>query len=191
MGKYWKVAFLGMSAVLTLSACSDLTERETDVTVELDTFNLIGTGEANGILARATVSGNPACTASQTSINTLLAQVDNFDDIDEFLDSLDLNAIRYRIPTNNTPVAASGVMQMTDPVTGGLVTVASVALAANETVPEWTNFPFAEGGAAIVNNYLDNRDSMFLYCMEGSPNSADLTMTFELELDMTVTVDLL
>lgn len=180
-------------AIMAIQGCEDLTTRDESVTIELDSFNLVGTGTAEGaaFTTRAVVSGNPACTASQVSLNGLLAQVDNYDDIDEYLDTLDINSIRYRITANTTPVDASGVMQMTDNASGQLTTIASIDIPANQTVNEWTLFPFVEGGAAIVRHYMDNRDAQFLYCAQGSPDRADLSMTIDLQMDLTVTVDLL
>ena len=187
-GKWLGALLVGSS--LVLQGCDDLTQREEDVAITLDTFNLIGT-DSGSIGARATVTGNPACTSSQINLNSLLAQVDNFDEIDEYLETLDVNAVRYRITQNSTPVEATGSMQMTDPATGNLVAIASVAVPANQTVDDWTALPFIGDGANILNHYLDNRDANFLYCAEGSPNSADLSMTIQLQLDLLVTVDLL
>jgi len=89
----------------------------------------------------ATVTGNPACTASQTTLNSLLAQVDNFDDIDE--------------------------------------------------VPDFAPLPFTDGGQAVVQHYLSNRDASFLYCAQASAGAESLDMSVELQLSLTVTVDLL
>ncbi len=183
-------AISALSLMLVLQSCSDdLTKKDIDVEVTLDTFNLVGS--SNGNTARATVSGNPACSASNTSINALLAQADNYDDIDDALDSLDINSIRYRITRNDTAVAATGSMQMTDASTGNLKTIASVAIPANQLVSDWTKFPFVENGADIIEHYLDNLDQSFMYCAQGSPNSNELDMTLQLQLDLTATVDIL
>lgn len=183
-----RVAIIAI-ALVTISACDDLTEKSEDVTVTLDSFNLVGNN--GNAFSRATVTGNPACTASMTSLNSLLAQTDNFDDIKDKLESLDINQIQYRITANRTPVEASGLMQMTSPDTGQLTPVASVSIPANGVVSDWTLFPFSENGASVVQHYMDNLDANFLYCAEGRPNSSELSMTIELRLNMTVTVDLL
>ncbi len=184
-GKVFLIA--SMSGILL--GCDSLTEREENVRIQLDSFNLIGTN--NSPLARALVTGNPACTASMTSLNTLLVTVDNYDDIEEYLETLDINQVEYRISNNNTAVDAIGSMQMTDPATDQLTTVASINIPANTNVTDWTNLPFTDGGAAIVQHYMDDLNDSFLYCAEGSPNTSDLSMTLELRLDLTVTVDLL
>ena len=173
----------------SLIGCDSLTEREENVRIQLDSFNLIGTN--NSPFARAFVTGNPACTASMTSLNTLLTTVDNYDDIEEYLETLDINQVEYRISNNNTAVDTVGSMQMTDPATDQLTTVASISIPANTNVTDWANLPFTDGGAAIVQHYMDDLNDNFLYCAEGTPNSSDLSMTLELRLDLTVTVDLL
>jgi len=179
-----------------LTGCDNLTERDENVTITLDTFNLSGVGpdqkiELKDRVILATVTGNPACTASQTTLNSLLAQVDNFDDIDEFLDQINLNAIRYRIATNNTQADASASMTMTDPATNQLVTVAAVDVSANALVPDFAPLPFTDGGQAVVQHYLSNRDASFLYCAQASAGAESLDMSVELQLSLTVTVDLL
>jgi len=176
-------------AALT-AGCESLTETEESVTITLDSFNLIGSSNTS-VLTRATITGNPGCSAGNTSLNTLLANVDNFDDIDEFLDSLDINAVRYRINNNSTSSDITASFQMTDPASSELADVASVNIPANTNIDEWTNLPFVDGGAGIAQHYMDNRDSEFLYCAEGTPNSSDISLTMDLQLDLTVTVDLL
>ncbi len=179
-----------LSLMFILQSCTDdLTKKDVDVEVDMGTFNLMGS--ANGLATLATVSGNPACAASKTSLNELLAQTDNFDDIDDALDSIDLNNVRYRITRNNTSVAATGSMQMTDASTGQLVTIASVNIPASQVVSNWTNFPFVGNGKVVIEHYLDNLDDDFMYCAEGTPNSNELDMTLQLQLDLTATVDIL
>ncbi len=178
-----------LSLMLIMQSCSDdLTKKKIGVEVDLGSFDLIGSDSG---FARATVSGNPACSASNTTLNELLAQADNYDDFDDRLDSIDIDNIRYRITRNNTAVVAEGSMQMTDASSGDLVSVASVSIPANQTLSEWTKFPFVGNGESVVEHYLDNRNESFMYCAEGSPNSNELDMTLELQLDLTVKVDLL
>ena len=183
--------FLGAIALsLALQSCTDdITKKDVDVEVDLGTFNLMGSDSE--FTVRATFSGNPACAASETSLNALLAQADNFDDIDDALDSVDIDSIRYRITRNNTAVAATGSVQMTDPTTEELVEVASVSIPANALVSDWTEFPFVGNGEEVVEHYMDNLDDSFLYCAQGSPNSNELDMTLQLQMDLTVTVDIL
>lgn len=179
-----------LALMLILQSCSDdLTEKDVGVEVDLGSFNLIGS--SNELAMFAVVPGNPACAAASTSLKALLAQVDNFDEIDDALDSIDLNNIRYRITQNDTFVAATGSMQITDASTGELVTVASVDIPANTLVSNWTNLPFVGNGKAVVQHYLDHLDDNFMYCAEGSPNSNELDMTIQLQLDLTATIDLL
>jgi len=188
-----KQCLITLASLFFLQACDDLTQREEDVTITLDTFDLVGTDGAplNGVNTRARVSGNPGCTAEQTSLNSLLAQVDNFDDFDDFLETIDLRTLRYRVSNNNTPVATSASMEMTDPATNELVTIASVEIGANENFDDFRAFPFSDIGAATVTHFLDNLDASFLYCVEGTPNSSELQMSIDLELDLVVTVDIL
>ncbi len=187
-----KLALSGLiaAALLTVSGCSDLDERDENVTVTLDSFNLVGDG--GDAFTRAVFSGNPACTESSTSLDSLLDRADIDSDVREYLNTLSINQIQYRITANSTPAPIVGSMQMTDPATGNLTTVATVNIPENGLVTEWTEFPFtdAEGGADIVQHYLSNLNDDFKYCAEGSPNSSDLSLTLELRLNMTVTVEL-
>ena len=177
------------SSALFLLGCENLTKRSESVTIQLDTFNLVGNGGTD--MLRAVVTGNPACTAENTSLNSLLAQVDNYDDIVDYLDSLDINQVQYRITSNNTPADTVGSMQMSDPDTGQLQTIASINIPENSLVEEWTALPFEDGGAAIAQHYMDNLADEFLYCANGSPDESTLSMTLELRLQLTVTIDLL
>lgn len=188
------ITVIAISTAIILG-CDSLTERDESVTISLDTFNLTGTGpsadsDADRVIL-ATVTGNPACTASQTTLNSLLSQVDNFDDIDQYLDRINLNEIRYRIPVNNTSADATASMTMTDPSTNQLVTVASVTVPANSTVDEFIPFPFTDGGQAVVQHYLNNLDASFLYCAQAGAGGATLDMSVNLQLSLTVTIDLL
>jgi len=72
-----------------------------------------------------------------------------------------------------------------------LTTVASIQIPANQVISDWTTLPFTDNGASVVQHYMDNLDSSFLYCAEGQPNQSELSLTMELQLDLTVTVDLL
>lgn len=184
------IPLIPLSLALTvLAGCDSITERDVDVKVNLDTVNLVGTGTEG--LQRATVTGNPACTASSTNLSSLLATADNYDDFDEYLEDVDINTVRYRVTQNSTPVDATGVFQMTDPATQQLTTVASIVIPANTSTDGFATFPFVDGGAAIVQHYMDNQNASFTYCAEGSPNSSELNMTIELQLDMNVTIDVL
>lgn len=188
--RFLKITTIAVCAALIQSCSSSLTEKDEDVTVTLDSFNLVGTS-SGFVSGRAQITGNPACTAANTSLNALLAQVDNYDDFDNKLESLDINEVRYRITRNDTPTVVSGEFQMTDPTGGQLITVASVSIPANGLVTEWTTLPFVGNGESVAQHYMDNLDDSFLYCAEGSPNSSELSLTMELQLDLTVTIDVL
>lgn len=175
--------------LLLLQACDSITERDEDVTVNLDSFNLVG-GQSQG-LARATVTGNPACTAAPITLNSLLTSAENYDDFDEYLESIDINSVRYRITQNSTAVESNGTFQMTDPATGQLTTVASVSIPANTTSATYAPLPFVDNGRTILQHYMDNLDATFSYCAEGSPDTSELNMTMDLQLNMTVTIDIL
>ena len=176
-------------SILT-AGCDSLTERNENVTVTLDSFNLVGSANS-AFQSRAVITGNPGCTASNVSLNGLLATTENFDEIDEFLESLDIRSVRYRISNNTTSSDITASFQMTDPTSNQLTNIAAVSIAANTNVDDWITLPFLDGGAAIAQHYMDNRASQFLYCAEGSPNSSDISLTMELQLDLNVTVDLL
>lgn len=186
-----KVVFRGslILSALLLIGCENLTKRSESVTIELDTFNLVGNGDSG--MLRAVVTGNPACTAENTSLNSLLSQVSNYDDIVDYLETLDINQVQYRVTSNSTPEDTVGSMQMSDPNTGQLETIASINIPANGLVEDWTTLPFEDGGAAIAQHYMDNLGDEFLYCANGSPNAATLSMTLQLRLQLTVNIDLL
>jgi hypothetical protein len=187
--KYFKPVYTIVFLSLLTAGCDSLTEREENVTINLDSFNLVGSS-SGALQARAIVTGNPGCTASNVSLNGLLATTENFDEIDEFLESLDIRSVRYRISNNTTGSDITASFQMTDPATNQLTNVAAVSIPADTNVNEWATLPFLEGGASVAEHYMDNRDSQFLYCVQGSPNSSDISLTMELQLDVNVTVDL-
>ena len=189
MRNRFALSVLIVVSLLTVSGCDDLTERDETVTVTLDSFNLEGNG--SNAFSRANFSGNPACTESPTSLNDLLDQANIDSDVREYLDTLRINQIQYRITRNSTSEPIIGTMQMTDSATEGLTTVARVDIPGNGIVADWTLFPFIDNGANIAQHYLSNLDAQFTYCAEGSPNYSDLSLTLELRFNMIVTVDLI
>lgn len=185
-----RLAAIAACATL-LQGCDNLTTRDEKVSINLDSFALQGPLSQDDITFRALVSGgNPLC-SGPTTLNQLLLTVDNYNDIKDYLDSIDINTVRYKISNNTTPVAAVGEFRMTDPATEEIGNVASVAIPAETDVTDWTPFPFVEGGAAIAQHYMDNLDASFSYCARGTPGRDDLSMTIELQLGLTVKVDLL
>lgn len=188
---YLKRTYTIIFISILATGCDSLTEREENVTINLDSFNLVGSS-SGAFQARAVVTGNPGCTASNASLNGLLATTDNFDEIDEFLESLDIRSVRYRISNNTTNSDITASFQMTDPSSSNqLANVAAVTIPANTNVDEWATLPFIDAGASVAEFYMDNRDSQFIYCIEGSPNSSNISLTMDLQLDVNVTVDLL
>ena len=186
-----KFAVLGMAlGGFALTGCDSLTEIDEDVLVRLNSFQIEGTAEG-AVQTRASLIGNPACTPEPITLNTLLAEADNFDKVDDFLETLDINGVRFRVNNNTTPVPVGVDVLLSDPVSGNLVPVASAELAAGQTVGEWVVMPFTENGQSIIQHYLDNLSAEFLYCGSAQPDSSQVSLGFDLQMDLTVTLDLL
>ena len=187
--KKWVFSVVAIATMVMLQGCESLTERTEDVTVTLDTFSLIGNG-TNSTL-RVSSPGNPSCSTAETSIREQLASADNFDDFDEFLESIEINSVRYRVTQNSTPVEINGSFSLTDPGTGELAIAAAVVIPSTATNAEFIDFPFVENGLSLLQHYVDNLDSRFSYCVQGTPDSSELNLQLELQLDMDVTIDIL
>ena len=185
-----KIALLVMLVAFGLSACDKLTEHEEDVRVKLNSFQLIGTPEGS-VQSRAALIGNPACTPSPITLNSLLVEADNYDKIDDYLETLDINAVRYRVNNNTTPSDVNASVSLTHPQSGELVTVASVPVTAGTIISEWTIMPFTDEGKQIMQHYMDNLNDEFMYCGESTPDTSQTSLGFDLQIDLTVTLDFL
>ena len=167
-------------------ALNDLTTEDFNMDVDVGSFTLTDGGSE---LTLTALSGNPSC--GTATLNSLLASVSDWNDYKDRLDDIEVQNVKYRIQSNTTNVNVSGSLQMTDPNTQQLADVGTASIAANTTVDNWTALPLASGGKAIVQHYIDNRNSTFSFCAEGSPDDATLSMTIQVRLGIKVTVDLL
>ena len=177
-------------SALLVSACDSLTEIDEDVLVKLNSFQIVGTPEG-ALQTRASLIGNPACTPVPITLNTLLADSDNYDKIDDFLETLDINTVRFRVNNNTTPSPVAVEILLSDPVTGDLVPVATGELSASQTFGEWTTMPFTDNGEAVIQHYMDNLSDEFLYCGSVDPDNSQVSLGFDLQMDLTVTLDVL
>jgi len=186
-----KLAVFGMVlGSFAVVGCDELTEIDEDVLVRLNSFQIVGTAEG-ATQTRSSLIGNPACTPEPITLNTLLSEADNYDKVDDFLETLDINGVRFRVNNNTTPVPVGVDVLLSDPVSGNLVPVASAELAAGQTIGEWVVMPFTENGQSIIQHYLDNLSAEFLYCGSVEPDNSQVSLGFDLQMDLTVTLDLL
>ncbi|MDF1554997.1 MAG: hypothetical protein P1P84_18150 [Deferrisomatales bacterium] len=191
MRKFFGFIFVAAAAMLLLQACgaaedaiNNLTTRTEDVDVELDPITLTGTQA--GRVAFAVVQ---TCPAGETSLNELLATAGSWDrDWEDYLQDIRIQELAYQITDNTTPVDVSLALQVTDPDTGLLAPVAATTIVAATDVEGWTPMPFAEGGVAIVEHYLNHRDAAFAFCAEAAPDDPDLHLTVQFRLNIEVEV---
>ena len=193
MRKLFGFIFVATAAMLLLQSCGaiedaidDATTRTEDVDVELPSIDVTGT-PAVGRVAFAVLQ---ACGGGATSLNGLLATVSGWEDLESHLEGISIQRVAYQITGNTTPVDLDLSLQVTDPDTGLLESVGSTTIVAETDVNVWTLLPFAEGGAAIVQHYLSNRDAEFEYCAEADPDDPDLSLTVWFQLNVEVTVGL-
>ena len=196
MRKLCQFIFVATAAMLLLQACgatedaiNNLTTHTEDVEVELDPITLTGTQVGRVAFAVR------ACGGEQTSLNDLLALAGSWDpDWEDYLQDISIQEVAYQITDNTTPDDVSLSLQVTDPdsTTQELVPVASTTIAASTDVDVWTPFPFADGGAAIVQHYLNNRDAEFAFCAEADPDDPALSLTvwFRLNIEVEVGVEI-
>ena len=196
MRKLCRFIFVATAAMLLLQACgatedaiNNLTTHTEDVDVELDPITLTGTQAG-----RAAFAVLQTCPAGETSLNSLLAMAGSWDpDWEDYLQDISIQEVAYQITDNSTPDDVSLSLQVTDPDTGLLAPVAVTTILASTDVEGWTPFPFAEGGAAIVQHYLNDRDAAFAFCAEADPDDPDLSLTvwFRLNIEVEVGVEIL
>ena len=189
--------FMATVAMLLVQGCGavddavdKLTTRTEDVAVDLAPITLTGP-----VVAREVFATVAACPGAPTSLDTLLAAVSGWEDLSPHLQDISIRGVAYTISNNTTPVDVDLSLQVSDPVTEELVLVASTVetgttIQANTSIPTWTSLPFVDGGAAVVQYYLNNRAAEFTYCAEIDPDDPDLSLTVTFRLNTEVTVKL-
>jgi hypothetical protein len=173
------LVLLTFASLMFFYGCGDddsLTSRTEEGTVSLGSFDLLGLAgpgvqQQQLSVVIAASGNNPSC--GTTSLDALLSEDSSWNDL----------------VSRITSVEITGSLQM-GPDMGSLADVGSVKIPAFATVTDWTALPFVEGGATIVQTYLDNRGSSFTYCAQGSPDVAQLSLTIEIQLDINVTVSI-
>ncbi len=196
MKKLLLLFFTVLVPSMLITGCSgtdDLLTTTQDVDVTLDSFQLSYAPPAGslelGKAAAATTGDNPSC--GITSLNSLLADNPDWEDIADRIKKVEIDQVRYKIANNTTGVPVTGKLQLTDPVTDVLTTVGEINIDANTNVSEWTLLPFAGNGKNTINHYLSNRNLTFQYCAEGDPNDESLSLTLEIQLGLEATIDIL
>lgn len=198
MKKFLLLFFAALVPSLFIFGCSgtdDLLTTTQNVDVTLDSFQLTsappeGSSQlGRAAIAAATTGDNPSC--GSTSLDSLLADNSDWEDIVDRLKDVEIDQVRYKVSNNMTGVPITGKLSLTDPVTSELTTIGEVYIDANANVNEWTSLPFVGNGQNIVNHYLSNRGVTFEYCAEGSPNDESLSLTLEIQLGLEVVVKIL
>jgi hypothetical protein len=190
------LVLLTFASLMFFYGCGDddsLTSRTEEGTVSLGSFDLLGLAgpgvqQQQLSVVIAASGNNPSC--GTTSLDALLSEDSSWNDLVSRIERIGIDQVRYRITRNDTSVEITGSLQM-GPDMGSLADVGSVKIPAFATVTDWTALPFVEGGATIVQTYLDNRGSSFTYCAWGEPDVAALSLTIEIQLDINVTVSII
>ena len=184
---------LSLASLLLVYGCgsdddNDPFSRTEQVDVPIGSFDLSGASGQGSLSVHAALAGNPVC--GRVSMDDLLSDVSAWLELNGIFDNVDIEQIRYRITRNDSTAEITGILKMEDPFTHDYAPVGSVSIPEGATT-DWATLPFVPGGSSILNHYLDNLGDSFNFCAEGSPDTNELSLTIEIELDVNVTVSIL
>jgi len=123
------------------------------------------------------------------ALDTLLSQIEQWAEIRDRVDKIEVRSVYYQITENQTPAdgvirvqAADSIVDVLD----ALDVLETQIIQAQTAYTEWTRTNFLGDGKAVLEGYLNAFDEDFALCGLFDPPSGDVNLTLRLQFNIDI-----
>lgn len=136
------------------------------------------------------INGTSLVCIPAPSLDTLLSQLDEWEQIKDRIKKIELKHLDYKIPENTTPV--DGQIKVYGGDNSGSVSQdpwgQTDIIAANTTYPDYEKVDLTSLGEDELGRYLNERDLSMVVCGMFSPETTSISLKIQLKLVIKVTL---